>query len=115
MTILFVTHYAGFYGANKSLFALMKLLQERHNVNPVVLLPSDGEMCSQLKQAGIRYYVTHYYWWVNYNHGIFQWLLNKRKQLINYIHTARIYRLLRTEPIQLVYTNSVCEHRNCSG
>ena len=76
MTILFVTHYAGFYGANKSLYALMSLLRERHGVQPVVLLPCAGPMCAQLDIVGIPYRVSHYYWWVNENHGIFQWLLN---------------------------------------
>ena len=50
MTILFVTHYAGFYGANKSLLALMLLLREKYGVQPLVLLPSEGPMCSQLGQ-----------------------------------------------------------------
>ena len=83
MSVLFVTHYSGFYGANKSLLTLMVLLRERYGINPIVLLPSEGQMCEALKHEGIPYNVSHYYWWVNYNHGIFQWLLNKRKQLIN--------------------------------
>lgn len=108
MTVLFVTHYSGFYGANKSLFALLVLLREKYGVRPIVLLPSIGEMCQHLDEAEIRYYVTHYYWWVNYNHGVFQWLLNKRKQLINMMRIKMICRMLSDENISLVYTNSVC-------
>lgn len=108
MTILFVTHYAGFYGANKSLYTLMLLLRERYGVCPLVLLPSDGPMCAQLQKANISYKVAHYYWWVNYNHGFFQWLLNKRKQLVNFLRLGRLCRLYRDAHIDLIYTNSVC-------
>lgn len=108
MTILFVTHYPGFYGANKSLLMLMVLLREHHGINPIVLLPSKGAMCGKLEEAGIPYKVSHYYWWVNYNHGVFQWLLNKRKQLINHRHVGKICNLFKKENIDLVYTNSIC-------
>lgn len=108
MTILFVTHYAGFYGANKSLLTLMLLLRDNHGVQPVVLLPSEGPMCAQLEKENIPYKVSHYYWWVNYNHGTFQWLLNKRKQLINWLRIGKLCNLFSEEKPDLVYTNSVC-------
>lgn len=108
MTILFVTHYAGFYGANKSLLTLVCLLRERYSVNPIVLLPTNGQMCDRLRETGISYKVHHYYWWVNNNHGIFQWLLNKRKQWLNYVHATKLSQLFLKEEPKLVYTNSVC-------
>ena len=108
MTILFVTHYAGFYGANKSLLTLMCLLRERYGVNPIVLLPTNGQLCDRLRETGISYKVHHYYWWVNNNHGIFQWLLNKRKQWLNYVHATKLSQLFLKEKPELVYTNSVC-------
>lgn len=108
MTILFVTHYAGFYGANKSLLTLMLLLRDNHGVQPVVLLPSVGPMCAQLEKENIPYKVSHYYWWVNYNHGTFQWLLNKRKQLINWLRIGKLCHLFSEEKPDLIYTNSVC-------
>ena len=108
MTILFVTHYAGFYGANKSLLTLMLLLREKYGVWPVVLLPSAGPMCAQLEKENIPYKVSHYYWWVNYNHGAFQWLLNKRKQWINWLRIGKLCGLFSEEKPELIYTNSVC-------
>lgn len=103
-----MTHYAGFYGANKSLLTLMLLLRDNHGVQPVVLLPSEGPMCAQLEKENIPYKVSHYYWWVNYNHGTFQWLLNKRKQLINWLRIGKLCNLFSEEKIDLIYTNSVC-------
>lgn len=108
MIILFVTHYAGFYGANKSLYTLMLLLRERYGVKPMVLLPHNGPMCVQLEKEEIPYKVSHYYWWVNDNHGVFQWLLNKRKQVINYFRIHKLCRLFSENKPELIYTNSVC-------
>lgn len=108
MTVLFITHYAKCYGANKSLLMLMLLLREKYGVQPVVLLPTDGPMCDQLEKEGISYKVSHYYWWVNENHGLFQWLLNKRKQLRNYLRIPKLCRLFKGYHFDLVYTNSIC-------
>lgn len=108
MTILFVTHYSGFYGANRSLHTLMLLLRKKYGIQPIVLLPCEGPMCAQLREAGIHYKVSHYYWWVNDNKGIFQWLLNKRKQIINYGRVTKMCALFKDEKIDLIYTNSIC-------
>ena len=108
MTLLFVTHYAGFYGANRSLLTMMVLLRERHDVTPLVLLPNKGAMCAMLEKYGIEYSVQPYYWWVNYNHGLFQWALNKRKQWINCRRAKSICSHLEGKSIDMVYSNSVC-------
>lgn len=108
MTILFVTHYGGYYGANKSLLALMVLLRECHGTQPIVLLRNRGAMCAKLEEQGIEYVVSPYYWWVNYNHGLFQWGLNKRKQWVNWRRAKRIGNQLKEKNIDLVYSNSVC-------
>lgn len=108
MNILFVTHYAGFYGANKSLLTLMVLLRERHGVRPIVLMHNRGAMCAMLEEQGIEYLVSPFYWWVNYNHGLFQWALNKRKQWINWRRAKNISNQLKEKNIDLVYSNSVC-------
>ena len=107
MTILFISHYSGFYGAAKSMLALILDLRERYGVESIVLLPSKGPFCEELKSHNIKYYVSHYYWWVNDNKGIFQYFLNKRKQLINYFRINKILNLIKDEQIHLVYSNSV--------
>ncbi len=106
-TILFLSHYSGFYGASRSMLALMLDLRERYGVNPVVMMPSKGELCKELDKAEVPYLVTHYYWWVNDNRGVFQYLLNKRKQLINFKRVNKIAKMLQDYSIDLVYSNSV--------
>ena len=86
----------------------MLLLRGQYGVKPIVLLPHDGPMCSLLEEVNIPYVVSHYYWWVNDNHGLFQWLLNKRKQVINYFRIPKLCRLFSEEKPELIYTNSVC-------
>ena len=108
MNILFVTHYSDFYGANKSMLALVLLLRKKHGIKPLVLLPSEGSMCQMLEEQGVEYMVSPYYWWVNYNHGILQWALNKRKQWINWRRAKNICSNIGDYCVDLVYSNSVC-------
>jgi len=105
--ILFITHYPGMYGANQSLCRLMVDLRDNYHVKPVVLLPSQGDICEFLEQNDIPYYVSHYYWWVNSEKGVFQYVLNWRKQFINLIRVKRLVQLVKYEGIDLVYSNSI--------
>ena len=89
------------------MLALIMLLRERYDVQATVLLPHTGAMCDILEQNNIQYVVSHYYWWVNDNHGLFQKLLNKRKQLLNHCHLPRILNALGNRHFDMVYSNSV--------
>lgn len=89
------------------MLALIMLLRERYDVQATMLLPHTGAMCDILEQNNIPYVVSHYYWWVNDNHGLFQKLLNKRKQLLNFCHLRRILNALGNRHFDMVYSNSV--------
>jgi glycosyltransferase involved in cell wall biosynthesis len=106
-TVLFITHYSGMYGANQSMCRLIVELRQDYGINPVVLIPSSGEICDFLNENGIKYYVSHYYWWVNAEKGVFQYLLNWRKQFINFSRVKRLTALVKPEQIDLVYSNSI--------
>ncbi|MTK52595.1 glycosyltransferase family 4 protein [Paludibacter sp.] len=107
MTILFISHYSAMYGANQSLCSLIVALKRKYNITPIVLLPREGEICAYLEQEGIRYVVSHYYWWVNNDKGAFQWCLNIRKQIRNRLRIQKLTQLFINQPIDLVYTNSI--------
>lgn len=102
MKILFVTHYSGMYGANQSLCQLILELRKKYNVKPIVLLPSTGEICEFLEQNDIKYFVSHYYWWVNAEKGIYQYLLNWRKQIINLLRVRSFVNLVKNEKIHYI-------------
>lgn len=95
------------YGANLALCQLILELKENYPIIPIVLLPSRGDLCDYLDEINVKYYISHYYWWVNENKGIFQLLLNYRKQLRNLLKVPSIICSLSKEKIDLVYTNSV--------
>jgi glycosyltransferase involved in cell wall biosynthesis len=105
--ILFITHYPSMYGANQSLFKLIIELREFYDIEPIVLIPSSGPICDVLDKNNIKYYVSHFYWWVNYNHGVFQKFLNIRKQILNLSRISSLIKLFREENIDLVYSNSI--------
>ncbi len=107
MNILFIAHYSAMYGANQSLCRLITELKREYNITPIVLLPREGEICAYLEQEGIRYVVSHYYWWVNNNKGILQWGLNIRKQIRNRSRIQKLAQIFINESIDLVYTNSI--------
>jgi glycosyltransferase involved in cell wall biosynthesis len=105
--VLFVTHYSGMYGANKSMLALIIILRDKFNVDPIVLLRQEGPICEELDKYKIKYQIKHFYWWVNNNNGLFQLLLNIRKQLINLYRLFNIVNGVKSYEIDLVYSNSI--------
>jgi glycosyltransferase involved in cell wall biosynthesis len=107
LNILFVSHYSGMYGANKSMFTLMLILKERYHVNPVVLLRHHGPICEYLENSGIKYHIFYFYWWINGDEGIFQYLLNWRKQVLNLLKINRLVRLFQVDKFDMVYSNSI--------
>lgn len=95
------------YGANQSMCQLVVELRARFNVRPVVLLSQRGEICDFLDQHEIKYYVSHFYWWVNADKGFFQKMLNYRKQVRNLFRVPKLLKLIDGEEIDLMYSNSV--------
>ncbi|HEY5589327.1 MAG TPA: glycosyltransferase family 4 protein [Candidatus Paceibacterota bacterium] len=105
--ILFLTHYSSMYGANQSMCMLMVELRAKYNIRPIVLLSQRGEICEFLDQNKIKYTVSHFYWWVNADKGIFQKLLNYRKQVRNLFRLPKLLKLVEREEIDLIYSNSI--------
>ena len=63
MKILYISHYSELYGANLSLFNLLRKLGEKDDFKPVVLLPSNGNLTYELNLTEIDYYVQKFYPW----------------------------------------------------
>ncbi|MGK0452837.1 MAG: glycosyltransferase involved in cell wall biosynthesis [Paraglaciecola sp.] len=95
------------YGANKSLLQLIIELRRDFGIKPIVLLPRAGEICKEFEKEKIEFQISHFYWWVNNNQGIFQKVLNVRKQIRNQFRVKQICKLFCYENIDLVYSNSV--------
>lgn len=106
MKILFITHYTTLYGANKSFLSLIILLQNKYHIQPVVLLPREGELAEALREYQIDVRISRY----------FSWSISKkvkckeiRKCLVklgNIYLFPKIYRILKKENIELIHSNS---------
>lgn len=106
-TILFITHYPGMYGANKSMCHLILELRASYNINPLVLLRSEGQICDFLRENQIPFFISHFFWWVYEGNGYKKKLLNFIKRFRNYSRVNKIIKLLNNQSINLVYTNSI--------
>lgn len=102
LTVLFISHYSGFYGANRSLLQLIKELRKSYDITPIVLVPSYGEFCLQLEKEQISYFKARYYSW-EYNRYRFKGLLKCGCNLFLY---AYIYLKVRSLKIDLLHSNS---------
>lgn len=105
-TVLFVSHSAGFAGAEKSLLDLVR--SPPANVDPIVLVPDSGTLVDQLEEADIEYVVAPYGLWVTYGSAVH---LIAIKLGIGFGKTISgiplAYRKLADRDIDLVYTNTV--------
>ncbi len=63
MRVAFVTHYTALYGANRSLLHLIDGLQP-YGVESFVLMPSRGEITSELNRRGVPYAVIPFKGWM---------------------------------------------------
>ncbi|ONI38077.1 hypothetical protein AN396_11695 [Candidatus Epulonipiscium fishelsonii] len=112
MKILFVTHYAGLYGANLSLLNLIKDLKKRYKAEPIVLLPRRGPLCKVLDKENIEYIVSyHADWRVNNNReGIYgievalKWII--ARSLNKPVLFPLALQQLNKENIDLIHSNS---------
>lgn len=114
--ILFITHYAKLYGANRSLLDILKGLQQ-YNIEPIVLAPEFGELNEKLKKLEISFFVVPFkmpfeYRWKS-RYLTFQFIHNG-KHLLNSIfrniYNAKclnsIIQNSLIDDIQLIYSNT---------
>ena len=109
MTILFITHYTGLYGANRSMLTLIQLLQSKYAIQPIVLVPNnDGPLLESMKEHKIRYYAMPYFWWMlTYLETMPPRRRNIKMQLKNIKFAFEIKKMLQEHKFDIVYSNSV--------
>lgn len=102
-TILFVSHSALLYGAERCLLDLVLNLPAR--IHPVVLLPSHGPLTDVLSENDIDYYVVPFRGWTGR-----KWCFLKTayRFLSNIGAYIKILRTLKTLQIDMVYINTLC-------
>lgn len=105
MNVLYITHYAGFYGANRSLLRLILELRDDYGVNPLVILPTKGLFVNELAKNDVAYKIFRFYNWQNIGSS---WLKSYSKHLLNtYFFRAIATDLGKCEfTADLIHTNS---------
>lgn len=116
MNILFITHNAEMYGANKSLIDLIEGLKTL-GVLPIVVVPETGKLCDQLDKLEIPYIVQDFKVWVRtplkYKGKLKKVALFLKKFRARWITSSfnsksvkSLHTKLRSKNIDLIYSNS---------
>lgn len=115
--VLYLTHYADLYGANRSLLDLLVAARVAGTVDPFVVMACDGPLRAELERAGIAHAVVPFVPWMHkrvFSGGAHHRLLQRmrfRRQArerdrINNGLLKAIVELARSHRAQLVHTNS---------
>ncbi len=101
--ILYISHYGGFYGANKSLLQLILELKDKHKIIPFVILTEAGVFTKILDDNNIPNQVYKYYNWLNAN----SFFKKKVKDFLNLFYFNKIkYSIEKKIDFDLVHTNT---------
>ena len=113
MKVLFVTNYGAMYGANKSMLNLMIDLRNRYGIDPVVLIPYEGELVSELKKNNIECIVLKHYIWA-YDRSMYTginllWNKFKWKTANSYL-ISKLVRVVKPYHFDIIHTNTSITH-----
>ncbi len=115
--ILYLTHYAELYGANRSLLDLLVAAKNTGAVEPFVVLAADGPLCAELRRTGIAHAVVPFVPWMHKrvfsgaaHHRLLQRMRFRRqareRDRINNGLLPAIVELGRRHGAQAIHTNS---------
>lgn len=102
--ILFISHYAELYGANKSLLNIVNGLKVDFKLS--VVLPSAGPICQELDDLKVPYTILNKYDWVVPEASTFIFFRSIIKAIRIFRATKRIVKHLKKEPVDFIYSNS---------
>jgi glycosyltransferase involved in cell wall biosynthesis len=105
-TVLFITHYPNLYGANLSLLNLIIGLKKEYNIKPLVIIPSNGDLCNKLDELCIEYKVIFFYDWIHNISSNFSVRDGLYKLRNNFGIASRLKKFIKEKNIDIIYTNS---------
>ena len=99
-------------GATLSMIALAKSLKDTKKYNPVIIIPSDGEIVKNLKENELKYYIVKSYPWVvkisnNIKDKILTGIKYYIKSFLNIFAIRKIEKIIIDEEIDLIHINSI--------
>ena len=106
MNVLFVTHYPGFGGANQSALHLMRLLRDRHGVNPIATTPFYGSFVEKMGEEGMPCHTIRYASWRGPRTGLKRFLFAAATLLVNLLALPKGLWLVKSAKIDIIHVNS---------
>ena len=104
--VLFVSHSSQLYGAERSLFTLVKGLKNAGGVLPAVLLPGKGPLVDLMRAERITVIVKPYFPWIGKN-CLNRTFLGPVRLLFNVITTVSLHQTIYTLQPDVVYSNTL--------
>ncbi|PKN13218.1 MAG: hypothetical protein CVU69_02640 [Deltaproteobacteria bacterium HGW-Deltaproteobacteria-4] len=106
--VLYLSHSSTLNGGEISLLTLLKNL-DRDRVEPLVVLPGEGPLCSEIEALGIRMIDSSLDRWIRYSwdHLPADGLTTQR--------VARLVEIIQSEQIDIVHSNSSVIHEGGLG
>lgn len=106
--VLYITNYDSMYGANQSLFYMIKHLKESYNVEPYLLVPGGGKIGEYCKRENINCICSDFrisYLAENTKYMLFRKITRSIMRFTDYI---RIYRKINSLSLKfdLIHSNS---------
>jgi len=107
LKILYITHYTELYGANRSLLALLGMMQKNRGIH--VLVPANGSITEVLGNLQIPYSVANFHDEYYYKTG-FSRFLGLKRHLQNRWHFKQVKSLVEHIAPDLIHSNSAGLH-----
>jgi glycosyltransferase involved in cell wall biosynthesis len=107
--VVYVTHYGGYLGANRSLYQLIVSLRDEYGIEPLVIAHSQGEFTQHLDEAHIQYFIQHIYgsWFIPT--AKYTWLLRLKcivGEFLNLCNAFKLSRSLRKHGVDFIHSNT---------
>jgi glycosyltransferase involved in cell wall biosynthesis len=107
--VLFISHSSSMWGAERSLFLLLKHIN-RNKFEPIMVLPSSGLLKDEIDRLKITTYIIKSPWWIdskNKAHFFKSILRHGKKIIFEILALLKIYKIIRKEKIDIIYTNTI--------
>jgi len=113
--ILFISHSSAMVGAERNLLLLLKNI-DGDCFEPIVTLPTSGPLKRGMEYLNIKTYEVKSPWWVSGRRNIIWTILKLGYCIIQEIIVLfKLYKIIKREKIDLIYTNTIVNFSGAIG
>lgn len=108
LTVVYFSHYTAMYGANRSLFEMIKALS-KYNIEAIVITPRYGEINRKLDELNVINTSFRFYYWTRNIDSKLTFAFKMRKMMRKWreiISETLIISWLKNKEVNIVHTNS---------